>query len=157
MVWISMRSVHSFLTTFTSDLQRSLFGVPKPFDASIFWYPSVSTPEGQKLPFAWIAALHMSYSLINSDRTGWNFSSGSLINSEAQLKKHSRKSCTPDDILTNGKLEKVYPVLSGLIKNTSWQIVFWCNESIHDPYLLLVNIMLRWCCLFYAAFLIFRQ
>ena len=136
MISVSIRSVHSVLTTFANAFRRSQLVVPKLFDASILRPPSASILEEREPLFVLIAALLMSSSLIHSNRTGRTFSIVPLIklSSEAQL------FC--------GYLRTSSEIVSGLI------------EVYHNSYYVLVNVMLQWCCLsawVVWTFLIFQQ
>ena len=119
MISVSIRSVHSILTTFANAFRRSPLVVPKLFDASILRPPSASILEEREPLFVLIAALLMSSSLIHSNRTGQTFSIVPLIklSSEAQL------FC--------GYLRTSSEIVSGLI------------EVYHNSYYVLVNVMLR--------------
>ena len=132
-VWVSIRSVHSFLTTCANAFQILLLAVPKPFDASILRHPSVSIPEGPEPTFVFIAALHMSSSFIDSNRTGWTFSSSPLIKISFEEQLFYRCS------------------------SANWEIVFWSNASIPWPTLFISKFNVALMLAFYTSYLNFLE
>ena len=69
-VWVSIRSVHNFWTTFANALRRLLLDVLKLCEVRILRGPPAPIPEGSEFPLALIAFLIISSS-IDWNLTGW--------------------------------------------------------------------------------------